>query len=1341
YKYIRHLFRFKSKPGYLWLIWVPQRASGRKKIALIKVALNIMKIHLCKYQMLQKCLMQGLPIHDITQIKIKRNCNKSFQVLPSKPTHEIVYRAEKINEIKQELQKLYINSGGKLTYLYISGNPGSGKSQLSRQLSEDLFKGVNWETEATFVMTLHARNVDTILQSYQDFSRRLNCSESILQNVINSCKPIREKIKDLRSLIESRIKNWKRWWIIVDNVEDLNIISPLLPQMGDEVWNNGQIILTIQNRTAVPSDSLLTKHISLSCGMKIQECRRLLFLLSGTDVNDPLLEEVAEKLDHQPLAIAAAGAYFKKVKEANCFPTFSWQDYLEKLKCKREVTEEPLLKTSSAYPSTMSAAVSLAVEKSAENSFILKHTFYLFSLISFEPLPLHIITKYIQQLDQNCDKEDVYLAVKDCSLFILAEEEDCDVHLHRIIHEVTKSFSDCKETETKDDSQTQNDSLYSNRLASDNGEIYHIDVALAYNNIDSYDNIGEVYRAKGELDHANNYHQRALAIKEQQLGPDHVEVADIYNDIGEVYRAKGELDQALDYHKRANAITQKQLGPDHVDVALSYNKMGEVYYDKGELDQAKDYHQQALEIYKKQLGPDHIDVAHCYNKIGVLFRAKGELDQAEDYHQQELTIRENKLGPDHVDVADSYNNIGEVCFGKGELDQAKGYYERALVIIQKQLGPDHIDIAQSYANIGEVHRAKGELDQALDCHKRANAITEKQLGLNHVDVALSYNNIAHSYNRIGVVYYAKDSFDNIGEVYRAKDAYHKIGVVYHAKDCYNNIGVVCRAKDTYDNIAEVYLRKDSYDNIVSYDNIDSYDNIGEVYRSKDSYNKIGVVYYAKESYDNIDSFLSENWCNSYDNIDSYDNIVSYDYIEKQFGPDHVDVADSYHKIGLVYHAKGELDKAEDYYQRALAIKVKQLGLVHVDVADSYENIGEVYRAKVELDQAKDYYQRALAIKEMQLGPDHVDVAGSYDNIGEVYRAKGELDQAKDYYQRALGIKEIQLAPDHVDVADSYDNIGEVYYAKSELDQAKSYYERALAIKEKQSVPDDISIALSYNNIGAVYHAKGALDQAKDYYERALILITKFVKCVVLKMLPKPITLAYYAKDLIQNIDRLPRRGISRVCKNFISRIYKMEKKFYKEEKVSDGLFYEKYVLQMFQLFYNINEFSTIRTRMRKSGDMIRDQTYTLQTFKFSDIFFYCINKIGLHLLHGSYSSYIPTIVATIVEPAFHKQLGTIVGILACLGVILANFHLAGTTPRERDILKRIQSEGAISSATLDRILLGIPSGPHALLWSKLRSTAETSEIVRSISERLKTDWKNLLNKFALMRLSVSKISE
>ena len=125
-----------------------------------------------------------------------------------------------------------------------------------------------------------------------------------------------------------------------------------------------------------------------------------------------------------------------------------------KLKSKRKATEEQLRKTSSAYPFTMSAADSLAVEKSAENNFILNHTFNLFSLISFEPLPVDIIVKYIQELDQNYDKEEIYLALKDCSLFLLSETEDCNVRLHCVVQESIKSLSDCKESETTYHSQS-----------------------------------------------------------------------------------------------------------------------------------------------------------------------------------------------------------------------------------------------------------------------------------------------------------------------------------------------------------------------------------------------------------------------------------------------------------------------------------------------------------------------------------------------------------------------------------------------------------------------------------------------------------------------------------------------------------------------------------------------------------------------------------------------------------------------------------------------------------------------------------------------------------------------
>ena len=152
------------------------------------------------------------------------------------------------------------------------------------------------------------------------------------------------------------------------------------------------------------------------------ECRQLLSVLSGTVVDDLLLDEVAKQLDNQPLTMAAAAVFVKEVAGIK----FSWRNYLEKLeKGKRDVTEKRLRdKNSAAYSSTMSAAVFLAVKKAAGKNSILEQTFTFFSKISFEPLPIDIIVNYIQQLDQNCDKDEVYLAIKHCSLFLTEENED-----------------------------------------------------------------------------------------------------------------------------------------------------------------------------------------------------------------------------------------------------------------------------------------------------------------------------------------------------------------------------------------------------------------------------------------------------------------------------------------------------------------------------------------------------------------------------------------------------------------------------------------------------------------------------------------------------------------------------------------------------------------------------------------------------------------------------------------------------------------------------------------------------------------------------------------------------
>ena len=625
----------------------------------------------------------SLPIDNITSIKSKRNRYKSFQILPPKPTHEVVYRSEKINEIKQDLQKLRDDNNGKLTYFYISGNPGSGKSQLSRHLGEDLYKSVDWRANATYVMTLDASNLDSLLYSYEDFSRRLNCNEDVLKSVMNSSKPKQEKIKDLRSQITTRIQNWKLWWIIVDNMEDLDKIYPLLPQMGNVIWNNGQIIVTIQNLTSVPPNSLCTKHISLSGGMNKRECRQLFFSLSGTVADDLLLDEVADKLDHQPLAMAAAAVYIQRLKQKE----FSWRDYLEKLeKGKTRVTEEQLQKTSSAYSFTMSTAVHLAVQNAAENDFILYETFKLFALISFEPLPINIIVKYIQQLDQNYEKEEIRLAIEQCSLFLLTENEN-DVRLHRVVHdEATKLSSNHQDNEMQRNSQSE--------IVNERSRVYNVSKAL-YCFKDRDDKIKILPHLKSFNAMKNKLvFEQELSDSNGSVLKDH-KIAKMYIIFGQILRSNYQLKLALEYF---NVSLQVWRNSDK-DLVHVLRELGQTHYLLGEYNVSKDYHQRAIEIRIKVLGLNHIKVATSYNNLGLVYEANrprmGELEQAKDYHHQRraLEICINVLGPNHVKVATSYTNLGSVLKAMDELEQAKDYHQRAIQIYINVLGPNHINVA------------------------------------------------------------------------------------------------------------------------------------------------------------------------------------------------------------------------------------------------------------------------------------------------------------------------------------------------------------------------------------------------------------------------------------------------------------------------------------------------------------------------------------------------------------------------------------------------------------------------------------------------------------------------
>ena len=123
--------------------------------------------------------------------------------------------------------------------------------------------------------------------------------------------------------------------------------------------------------------------------------------------------------------------------------------------------------------------------------------------------------------------------------------------------------------------------------------------------------VGLYLQARAQFVDAKPYYERALAIREAVLGPEHPDTATSLNNLGYLLQAQGDLAGAKPYFERALAICEAVLGPEHPDTATSLNNLGALLQDQGDLAGAKPYFERALAICEAVLGPEHPDTARA----------------------------------------------------------------------------------------------------------------------------------------------------------------------------------------------------------------------------------------------------------------------------------------------------------------------------------------------------------------------------------------------------------------------------------------------------------------------------------------------------------------------------------------------------------------------------------------------------------------------------------------------------------------------------------------------------------------------------------------------------------
>jgi tetratricopeptide (TPR) repeat protein len=192
-------------------------------------------------------------------------------------------------------------------------------------------------------------------------------------------------------------------------------------------------------------------------------------------------------------------------------------------------------------------------------------------------------------------------------------------------------------------------------------------------------NLGEAYRALGQLDRAADCCRTAL-----RLRPHYPEAA---NNLGLALLGQGKTDDAL-----AAFGDALRLKPDY---AMACNNLGNALRLRGDLKEAETHFRRAV-----AMAPS---LAEAHSNLGQLLLERHQPHESLTHLSAAVRLR--------PDLAEAHNNLGNALRELGRLAEARQAYVQAL-----QLNPT---LAMTYNNMGQALQEENALHDALTWYEKA----------------------------------------------------------------------------------------------------------------------------------------------------------------------------------------------------------------------------------------------------------------------------------------------------------------------------------------------------------------------------------------------------------------------------------------------------------------------------------------------------------------------------------------------------------------------------------------------------------------------------------------------
>jgi tetratricopeptide (TPR) repeat protein len=462
--------------------------------------------------------------------------------------------------------------------------------------------------------------------------------------------------------------------------------------------------------------------------------------------------------------------------------------------------------------------------------------------------------------------------------------------------------------------------------------------------------IGDTYRAVKEYDKAQLHLERALALYQKQLGPNHPDALGCKHDLAALYHALAKDGRTrklcgarLANYGRAEKLLREvlnqrteQLGAADADTLASQHNLALVYYDQMRYDRAEPLLCRVLALREQTLGADHIDTLKTKNNLGMVYYDQGMLDRAEPLWTEVLAKFEKKLGPEDARTLACKGNLADLYRDKENYARGEQLYREVLAVQKRKLGADHTDTLKNKRGLAWLYEYQGKYDQEEKLLGEVVKAQEKKLGPEDPDTLENRGYLAW-------VYYYKGQRD------RAEQLFRKV-----LKDQENLLGA--------DHPGTLATRS----------------SLASIARDQRKYARAEALY--REVLE----------------------------LQKQtLGHDHVRTLQTESNLADVYQAQGKYRRAEGLYREVLELRAKKLGAGHPDTLAGRNALAGLYQAQGKYDRAEPVLVEQLAVLARTVKkdtPQELEAASVQFQLGTVWLRLKKYAAAERVFRECLATR-------------------------------------------------------------------------------------------------------------------------------------------------------------------------------------------------------------------------------------------------------------------------------------------------------------------------------------------------